>query len=198
MSFWDFCAPFYDIAEKANRKARDGMISQICERIRPDSHVLELAAGTGEIGLAAAKKARDITITDVSENMLHVARRKAKRLHLTNVVIQPCDVYDTHFGDNAFDIVIAAQILHLLDDPAKAAAELRRIGTTVIVPVCLLKDLRASAKFKVALFRLAGFSPKQEFDEKSYRAFLAEIGLPPTEFAIADGAMPLAVAVWRK
>jgi len=199
MTFWDLCAPLYDFAERRNRKAREGMLREISGIIPPGARVLELAAGTGFIGLAVAGKAGAVTITDMSENMLSVARRKAKRMGLSGVAFQTCDICDTGFPDGAFDVIIAAQVLHLLDEPETAAAEMRRISKDmVIAPVCLLKNLKAGARLKVAVFRLLGFRPKREFDEESYREFLTAVGLPPAGFSVAGGDMPMAVAVWRK
>jgi hypothetical protein len=61
-----------------------------------------------------------------------------------------------------------------------------------------LKNLKAGARLKVAIFRLLGFRPKREFDENGYKEFLMNIGLPPVEFVVADGAMPLAITIWMK
>jgi len=54
---------------------------------KPDSQVLGVAAGTGEPGLIAAAKVPEgsVTITDLSENMLTVAREKAAAAGLENV-----------------------------------------------------------------------------------------------------------------
>ncbi|MDR0958382.1 MAG: hypothetical protein LBM16_04150, partial [Clostridiales bacterium] len=67
----------------------------------------------------------------------------------------------------------------------------------VITPVCLLKNISKAARLKVGLWRLLGFAPKNEFDAESYREFLTKMGLPPTYYEVADGAMPLAVAAWE-
>jgi hypothetical protein len=97
-------------------------------------------------------------------------------------------------------VVIASQVLHLIDEPEKAAAELKRISRSIVItPVCLLQNLQGLyASPSVGLFKLLGFAPKREFDEAGYRRFLAEISLPSGEFEIVKGNMPLAVPVWRK
>jgi hypothetical protein len=99
-----------------------------------------------------------------------------------------------------YDVVIASQVLHLIDEPQKAAAELKRIsGGSVFTTVALLKGLRGFfPRPAVGVWRLFGFAPKREFDADGYRAFLCEIGLPPSRFEVVNGNMPMAVAVWRK
>jgi ubiquinone/menaquinone biosynthesis C-methylase UbiE len=55
--------------------------------LKPDSQALDVAEGTGEPGLIAAAKVPEgsVTITDLSENMLTVAREKAAAAGLENV-----------------------------------------------------------------------------------------------------------------
>jgi ubiquinone/menaquinone biosynthesis C-methylase UbiE len=200
MTFWDFCAPFYDRAEQANKAAYSGMLHMIQALTPQGASVFEAAAGTGAISLAVAGKAARVVCTDLSRRMIGVARRKARRQGVSNITFDTRSLFATGEPDNAYDVVIAAQVLHLIDEPEKAAAELKRIARGIVIaPVCPLKDLRGLfIRPTVGLWRILGFAPKREFDVDSYRQFLAEIGLPAGEYKIAEGKMPLAVPVWRK
>ncbi|MDR0999516.1 MAG: class I SAM-dependent methyltransferase [Clostridiales bacterium] len=200
MTFWDFCAPFYDRAEQTNKAAYSGMIRMIRDLTPQGASVFEAAAGTGAISLSVADKAGSVLCTDLSERMLGVARRKAERQGVNNIKFASRSLFDTGEPDNAYDVVIAAQVFHLIDDPEKAAVELKRITCgMVIAPVCPLKDLKGFfIRPTVGVWRIFGFALKREFDAGGYRQFLANIGLPPDEYKIADGRMPLAVPVWRR
>jgi len=198
-SFWDFCAPFYDMAERRNKKAYNAMLQAVRETVMPGASVLEIAAGTGGISLAVADKAEHILCTDISDKMLAVARKKAKKQEALNIEFGNINIFETGCKDDAFDIVIAAQVLHLLDNPEKAAAELRRIGKSLLImPISLTRDLKGQAKLMVNIFKLFGFSPKKEFDEAGYIDFLNEIGFKDIEMIQANGKIPIAVAIWRK
>jgi ubiquinone/menaquinone biosynthesis C-methylase UbiE len=198
-TFWDFYAPIYDLMQTINRKAFAGVVQTIREYTPADATVLEYAAGTGAISIALADKAKHILCTDASEKMLDIAKKKAKKRSIGNIVFDKRSIYDTDEADNAFDVVVASQVLHLLDNPEKAAAELRRVARkTVILPVCLLKELRGFSKFSVRMWRLFGFAPKQKFDAESYAQFLKEIGFEDFKIVIIDGRMPMAVVVWEK
>jgi SAM-dependent methyltransferase len=199
MTFWDFCAPFYDRAEKTNT-AYEGMLHRLRELTPQGASVFEAAAGTGAISIAIADKAGSILCSDLSERMLAVAKKKAVKQGIGNIKFDTRSLFDTGEPDNAYDVVIASQVLHLIDEPEKAVAELKRISRGVVIaPVCLLQDLRGLyARPSVGIFKLLGFAPKREFNVAGYRKFLDEIGLPPSEFEIVDGNMPLAVPVWRK
>lgn len=198
-TFWDFCAPFYDLAEKANGRAYDVMLETVRERLPHGANVLEVAAGTGAISLAVADKAASVLCTDISEQMLAVARKKAAKRGVKNIEFDRMNIFDTGRPDNSFDAVIAGQVLHLINEPEKAAAELRRVSKqTVILPMSLTKNLRGSAKLSVGVYRLFGFSPKAEFDAEGYAAFLPQIGFENCEIIHIPGKIPMAVAIWRK
>ena len=198
-TFWDFCAPFYDIAEKVNGRAYGEMLRTVRELVPQGATVLEAAAGTGAISLAVSDKASRILCTDVSEEMLNIARRKMVKRGVQNITIEKQSIYELTVPDNSFDIVIAGQILHLIDGPEKAAAELRRTAKSmVILPMSFSKNLRGTAKFGIDVYRFFGFAPKIEFTADEYKGFLATIGFENCEHIQIEGKIPMAVAVCRK
>jgi len=198
-TFWDFCAPFYDMAERRNKQAYAGMLKLVRDAVPQGASVLELAAGTGSVSLAVAGKAAHVLCTDVSAKMLDIARKKARKQGAANLTFGHASIFDTGYSDGVFDVVIAAQVLHLLDAPEKAAAELRRVAADkLILPISLTKGLTGQAKLMVNLFKLLGFSPKKEFDAGDYADFLREIGFAEFELLMASGKIPMVVAVWKK
>lgn len=76
-------------------------------RLRPDSHLLDIAAGTGEPGLTAAKRLPQgrVTCTDLSEGMLSGAAASAARAGLKNFETRQCDVSALPFDDKSFDAI---------------------------------------------------------------------------------------------
>ena len=197
--FWDFCAPFYDLAEKVNGRAYGEMLKTVNGLVPQGMTVLEAAAGTGAISLAIADKASSVLCTDVSEKMLNVVRRKIARQGVKNITIEKQSIYELAEPDNSFEVVIAGQILHLLDNPEKAAAELKRVAKSmVILPMSFTKDLRGIAKFNIEVYRFIGFAPKFEFNADDYKAFLLTIGFKNCEHIQIAGKIPMAVAVWEK
>ena len=109
------------------------------------------------------------------------------------------NIYAIDFDDNAFDVVIASQVLHLLDDPKAAIDELARVTKDkIILPICLLKDIKGFAKFQVNVWRLLGFRPKQHFDQESYIQFLKKFDLHVVSSTLVEGSMPIFVVVCKK
>jgi len=198
MTFWDFCAPFYDSAEKNNGNAYMQMLETVRKTVSENATVLEAAAGTGSISVAIADKVKSVLCTDVSNRMLSIARKKANKHRVSNICFENLDILDIEKPNHSFDVVIAGQVLHLLDEPERAAAELRRVARDmVILPMCFTKNLRGKAKWSLRFYRLFGFAPKLEFDADSYADFLPKIGFENCEIIQIPGKLPMAVAVWK-
>lgn len=200
-TFWDRIAGLYDLAEAVNRRAVRGMAAEAARRVPSGSDLLECAAGTGEISLAAAPFARRVLCTDLSLPMLERARKKAAQRGLSNIEFAQRDLFRLPEPDGAFGAVCAANVLHLLDAPERAAAELWRVtapGGVLLLPTFLMGEAGAVMRFLISLYRLQGFRQKYLFTQESYRAFFERLGLPVSELAVIPGRLPVGLAVLRK
>ena len=154
MTFWDEIAGVYDLAEWTNKKANAETIRQVRELIPQWSSVLECAAGTGEFSLAAAVRAGSVTCTDLSQAMLDQAKQKAKKRGITNISFTTRNLIDLPEGDGMYDVVIAANVLHLLARPEKATSELWRVtapGGRLILPTFLQGEATLFGRALVAV-----------------------------------------------
>lgn len=200
-TFWDNIAGLYDLAERTNGRAVRGMAAEVAHRLPENTDFLECAAGTGELSLAAAPFVRQVVCTDLSLPMLDRARRKAVRRGLTNIEFQQRDLFYLPDGDETYGAVCAGNVLHLLDRPDEAVAELWRVtapGGVLLLPTFLTGESGPLMNILVALYRLLGFRQKHTFTRQSYRAFFESLGLPLAEVAVIPGRMPVGLAVLRK
>lgn len=200
-TFWDRIAGLYDLAQSANRRAVRGMAAEAARRVPVGSDMLECAAGTGEISLAAAPFAGRILCTDLSLPMLEQARQKAARRGLSQIEFAQRDLFHLPDPDGSFGAVCAANVLHLLDAPERAVAELWRVtapGGVLLLPTFLMGEAGPLMKGLISLYRLLGFRQKQLFTRQSYRAFLARAGLPDCQLTVIPGRLPVGMAVIQK
>ena len=200
-TFWDRFAGVYDLMEATNGKAVRGMIRQVVRRLPEDTVFLECAAGTGEISLAAAPFVRWVVCTDLSLPMLDRARRKAVRKGITKIEFRQWDLFHLPEGDGTFGAVCAANVLHLLDCPEAAVAELWRVtapGGILLLPTFLMGEAGSLMNVLVALYRLMGFRQTYSFTKRSYQALFQSLDLPPAELAVIPGKIPVGLAVLRK
>lgn len=76
-------------------------------QIPADARVLDVGCGYGPIGLAAAKLAAQgkVTMIDINERAVALARRNAEMNGITNVTIEVSDLYEKVM-DQSFDIIL--------------------------------------------------------------------------------------------
>lgn len=98
--------------------------------LRDDSHLLDVAAGTGEPGLTAAQIATKgkVTVTDLSEHMLEVAFEKAVSRGIKNFETRQCDVSAMPFADNSFDAVTCRFGFMFFPDITLGLKEMSRVS----------------------------------------------------------------------
>jgi ubiquinone/menaquinone biosynthesis C-methylase UbiE len=100
----------------------------LCEALdlRAGSKVLDVAAGNGNVTLAAARRWCDVTSTDYVRALLDRGRERATADHL-KVEFREADAEALPFPDNSFDVVVSTFGVMFTPDQDKAAAELLRV-----------------------------------------------------------------------
>lgn len=91
--------------------------------------VLDIASGTGEPGLTIASmlKSGKVIITDLSEDMLEIARQNAAYRGIKNIETHACDVCELPFADNTFDAISCRFGFMFFPDMLLAAKEMVRV-----------------------------------------------------------------------
>jgi ArsR family transcriptional regulator len=104
---------------------------------RPFQSMLDLGTGTGRLLEILAPLYRRGVGIDMSREMLAVARANLDRAGVTNAQVRQGDIFAPPVERDAYDLVTIHQVLHYLDDPARAIAEAARLlrpsGRLIIV-----------------------------------------------------------------
>ena len=96
----------------------------------PHDQILDIATGTGDFAILAAKMLRPekITAVDISEGMMNVGRLKAKEEGVSDTIdFKKEDCTNMTFADNTFDAVISAFGSRNFQDLDKGLAEMCRV-----------------------------------------------------------------------
>jgi ArsR family transcriptional regulator len=95
---------------------------------QPYRSLLDLGTGTGRmLQLLAGEGVERAVGIDNSHSMLAVARANLERAEVRRADLRQGDVYSPPFERVAFDLVVIHQVLHFLDDPARAVREAARL-----------------------------------------------------------------------
>lgn len=198
--FWDNVAWAYDIfANGINRRTNQQLCAAVAALISPGDDVLECACGTGLLTGAIAPRCKSLVATDLSENMLKRARKKLAGCR--NIRFEWSDILHLPYPDASFDAIVAANVIHLLDQPQLALKELERVcrpGGQIVIPTYMNRTDRGTTDPVSGLIGRAGAGFKREFTPDTYAQFFAAAGYPHADYTLCRGRIPCAVAVLKK
>jgi ubiquinone/menaquinone biosynthesis C-methylase UbiE len=161
---------------------------------QPGETVLELAAGVGDTGFAAARPLGaegTLITTDFSDAMVDAARRRAQELGVSNAEFRTLDAERMDLDDGSVDGVLCRWGYMLMADPVAALAETRRVlanGGRVALSVWGDPQRNPWASIPArALLEQTGAEPPDPFapgifamaSEERTRELLAAAGLEP-------------------
>lgn len=151
----------------------------------PFDLVVDFGTGTGRMLALFADKAKRVEGIDLSHQMLTVARSKLQEAGAANASVRHGDATASPYADSCASLVIIHQVLHFLDDPARALNEAARVlkpgGRLVVVEFAphALEHLRtdhAHRHLGVSEHDLGRWAEKAGLAAHSARTFSAPAG----------------------
>ena len=196
-NFWDKNAGRYDRFMRKDRAAYDEMYELIRPEVKAKT-VLELATGTGLIAKNIVNAAAHIEATDASAEMIVEARRdnRSAKLHFS---VQ--DMFRLPYVEESFDVVIVSNALHIVPQPEKALAEIRRVlkdDGVLIAPTFTHAGNSFSGKVRAFFMKLAGFPLHSRWTSEEYLRFLRQNGWDVRKIVILKASFPLTYAECEK
>lgn len=140
--------------------------------------VLDLGTGTGRMLQLLAGRADRAMGVDASHGMLAVARANLEQTGLNHVQLRQGDIHALPVERNAFDLVLIHQVLHFLDDPARAireaAAALAPGGRLMIVDFAahdleFLREKHAHRRLGFSFEQMIGWLEEAGLEPVSHR-----------------------------
>lgn len=198
-------AYFADIAERWDEErslhAPDASVETAIVDVLADrraAHVLDLGTGTGRmlhLLTEAGHGAERAIGLDNNHSMLAVARSHLEQAERRGIELRHADVYRPPFPPHSFDLVVLHQVLHFLDDPARAVGEAAAVvapgGRLVVVDFAphgfeFLRDEHAHRRLGFRDETIAGW-----FESSGLVPHPPRTVAPPAD---ADGG--LTVSIW--
>lgn len=160
--FWDWIAQRYARQPIADEPAYLEKLSRIRALLNEQSHVLEFGCGTGSTAISLAPCAGHIRATDISSNMIAIAREKAAAAEIGNISFETGALRDHASEIAKWDMVIGMNVLHLVPDlggDIGVAYKLLKPGGTFISGSPCIRDMSGPIRFLMPFFRWLPFIP---------------------------------------
>ena len=192
-NFWDRNAGRYDRFMRKDRAAYEEMYALIRPVVKAKT-VLELATGTGLIAKNIVNAAAHIEATDASAEMILEAKRdnRSAKLHFS-----VRDMFRLPYADKSFDVVIVSNALHIIPQPEKALAEIRRVlkdDGVLIAPTFTHGNSTLRGRLKLFFMKLVGFPLNSRWSSADYLPFLRQNGWTVRKSAVLKASFPLTYA----
>ena len=139
---------------------------------KPIHSLLDLGTGTGRMLQLLGPCASRAVGLDASHAMLSVARANLERA-ATRAELRQGDIYAPPFARGSFDLVVIHQVLHYLDDPARALREAAHLvapgGRILVVDFAphgleFLRETQAHIRLGFAGEQIAGWMEEAGLD----------------------------------
>jgi len=191
--YWDRLAKRYDRVTRFMSRPVPRMLELTVDAVRGRKRALEVGAGTGLLTAAIAPVVGEVLATDYAAEMVQQLAVRVDALGLGNVRCEQADIYELRFEAASFDVVVAANVLHLVPDIEGALASLRRVlkpGGVIVVPTYLhAETMRAGLLSRV--FALTGFPGHRRFTARTLREAVEAAGFVPQREEVIPGPFPV-------
>jgi 2-polyprenyl-3-methyl-5-hydroxy-6-metoxy-1,4-benzoquinol methylase len=179
--FWDWMAQRYARQPVADEASYREKLERTQEYFRADCQVLEVGCGTGSTAIVHAPHVGHIHATDISENMLAIARQKAAAAGLANISFERASLSGLAGQTGRWDVILGMSILHLLPDMsadiARVHALLKPGGVFVSSTPCIA-DMSTSFRYIAPIFKWLPFLPSvRVFTREELAGSLQMVGL---------------------
>ncbi len=199
--FWDRAARRYD-RQAQKDEAHDRAVERFAKYLDADHTVLDYACGTGVVSFKIAADVKEVHAIDTSAGMIDLAKERAREREVANVHFARKTIFDEGLGRESHDVILAFNILHLVEDARKTvkrASELLSPGGLMVSSTPCLGEAGLVLRTLLPLISKVGIlSYLRTFRISEVKELMRDGGFQILEFEVLKGAIPSCFAVARK
>lgn len=160
--FWDKAAKRYVKSPIKDEATYHKKLAITREYFTPESQVLEFGCGSGGTALLHSPYVKHILATDISDNMIEIAKQEAADADVNNVGFQQGTLESLNLQTESFDAVLGLNVLHLLEDvdgTIKQVHQLLKPGGVFVSSTGLVGQLNMAFRWMIRAMQLLGMAP---------------------------------------
>lgn len=164
--FWDRIARKYAADPIADVAGYERTLARTQSYLDSGDTVLEFGCGTGSTALRLAPFVTRMIATDISSEMIAIARDKAEAQGCSNVDFRTAPTIGGAIAEAGLDAVLAYSVLHLVSDRRALLARLRGMlkpGGHFISKTPCLSEMNPLIRLALPLMQLIRKAPYVEF-----------------------------------
>lgn len=160
--FWDRIARKYAADPIADMAGYERTLARTRELMKGDEAVFEFGCGTGTTALRLAPSVRCILATDISREMIAIAREKAHAQGCANVDFDVVKPHAAAWPDGAFDVALGFNVLHLMaarNETLRAVHGMLKPGGLFISKTPCLMEMNPLIRLALPVMQFVGKAP---------------------------------------
>lgn len=164
--FWDRAARKYAADPISDMEGYERTLERTRHYLKSDDTVLEVGCGTGTTALRLAPSVAHIVGTDISGEMIAIAREKAETEAVSNASFEVGTPEAAPWPDASFDAVLGFNLLHLVSARPAAIAGIHRLlkpGGYFISKTPCLKEMNPVFRVVLPAMQMVGKAPYVAF-----------------------------------
>ena len=164
--FWDRIARKYANDPIADVAGYERTLEETRRYLKTSDAAFEFGCGTGTTALRLASSVGHLMATDISSEMIAIAREKAATEGVANVSFEVATPDASKFPDAAFDVVLGFNVLHLVAARDAALRGVHRVlkpGGVFVSKTPCLAEMNPAIRLMVPLMQAIGKAPYVAF-----------------------------------
>ncbi|ESQ76024.1 class I SAM-dependent methyltransferase [Asticcacaulis sp. AC402] len=160
--FWDRIARKYAADKIEDQAGYERTLERTRHYLKATDRVLEFGCGTGSTALKLAPHSGSYLATDVSGEMVTIAREKLAENPVAGLEFAATTLDDLNAAPDSFDSVLGFNILHLvpsLSDAVRRARSFLKPGGLFITKTACLKDMNPLIQLAIPVMQAFGQAP---------------------------------------
>ena len=164
--FWDRAARKYAASAVADIAGYERTLERTQHYLKGNETAFEFGCGTGTTALRLAPSVGRIVATDLSSEMIAIAREKANAEGCRNATFEVARPEAAAWPDGTFDVAFGFNVLHLVEEREVALRGVHRLlrpGGIFISKTPCLKEMNPLLRIALPLMQLIGKAPYVAF-----------------------------------